>query len=177
MANSTIQLVTSSGGYVSVRAVDNGDGTFSIGESVVGTVAVSSATPTAANILNGYLNFTNSTAATTIITIPAGRTWIGEIGASCSAGEVAAGTAIPSARAVFTTAGTGVTPAAGTVFVVDARSGANAATGTASSGAQNFGKARLVVVAPAGNSVTVQVTSTNSGTSSEVDAYAIGELQ
>lgn len=132
--------------------------------------------PAAANVLAGYQGFTSTTGATTIITVPQNRTWVGTIGASCSCAEVAAGTAAPIATATITTAGTGVTPAAGTYFLVDARAGANAATGTVGDGCANFGSTPFVVVAPAGNAVTIQVASTNAGTTSRVDAFASGVL-
>jgi hypothetical protein len=132
--------------------------------------------PQAANILAGRQTFTSTTGATTIITIPAGRTWIGHVGASVSAAEVAAGTAQPQATATFTTVGTGVTPTAGTYLVIDARSGANAATGVVGDGITNFGDTVWIVAAPLANTVTIAVASTNVGTSALVDAYAFGML-
>lgn len=132
---------------------------------------------TTANILAGYQTFTSTTAATTLITVPQGRTWVGTVGASCSAQEAAAGTVAAQARAVITTAGTNVTPAAGTYLAVEAKVGANAAGGTVGAQGNNAAWIPLVVVAPAGNSVTVQVASTNAGTASVVDAFASGMLQ
>ena len=132
--------------------------------------------PAAADILCGFQSFTATTGATTLITVPAGRTWIGEIGASVDCAIAAASATAGQALAVFTTAGAGVTPAAGTYLAVEARAGANAATGAVGSSATNFACAAFVVVAPGGNSVTVQVASTNAGTSSRVDAFATGRL-
>jgi hypothetical protein len=142
----------------------------------VQAVAAFPGTTTAANILNGFQSFTSTTGATTLITVPAGREWAGEVGASCTAAEVGAGTAAAQARAVFAVAGTGVTPAAGTVFAVEARAGANVATGTVGSQAANANRMKLRVIAPVGNSVTITVASTNAGTNATVDAYASGEL-
>jgi len=133
--------------------------------------------PATGDILSGYQTFTSTTVATTVITVPQGRTWVGTISANCSCAEAAAGTAQPQARAVFTTAGTNVTPAAGSYFAVDARSGANAAAGLVGSGGSNFGSTPFTITAPAGNSVTLQVTTTLAGTASVVDASAIGNLQ
>lgn len=133
--------------------------------------------PTATDILAGRQTFTSTTGATTLITVAAGRTWVGYIGASVSCAEVAAGTAAPIATATFTTAGTNVVPAAGTYAVVDARAGANAATGVVGDGCANFGSYVWTVVAPAGNSVTIQVASTNAGTTSLVEAAAYGVMQ
>lgn len=132
--------------------------------------------PAAADILAGHQSFTATTAATTLITIPAGRTWAGTIGASVDCAVAAASATAGQAAATFTTAGVGVTPAAGTYFVVEARAGANAATGTGGSQAANFGSTPFTVVAPAGNSVTIQVASTNAGTNSLVEAFASGQL-
>lgn len=69
-----------------------------------------------------------------------------------------------------------MTPAAGTYSVVDARSGANAATGTVGTQGNNFGSTPFVVVAPAGNSVTIAVAATCAGTASLVEAFASGRL-
>jgi len=140
-------------------------------------VGVTPAVPTAANILDGQRTDVATTAAATLITVPAGRTWIGTVAISCVATEAAAGAAVAFADGVLTTAGAGVTPAAGAVFEVQALAAANAATGTVGSQSAVFGSIRLVVVAPGGNAVTVQAASTISGGSSKVAFSAIGELQ
>lgn len=137
---------------------------------------VTSGAPAAANILNGFLSFAATTGATTLITIPAGRTWKGEIGVSCAAAVAAASTVAGQARGVVAVAGTNVVPAAGTIMAVEAKAGANAATGTVGAQAANEGSMKAVVVAPAGNAVTVTVATTQAGTSSVVDAWASGEL-
>jgi hypothetical protein len=66
----------------------------------------------AANILVGCVS-----TATTIITIPAGRTWKGRISLNATATVAASGAAI-SSRATVSTAGATVTPAAGVVLGV-----------------------------------------------------------
>lgn len=139
-------------------------------------INVIQATPAAANLVSGYLNFTSTTAATTLITVPAGKTWQGTAGASCDVAQAAATATAGVARAVFTTVGAGATPAAGTIFAVEARAGANAATGTVGSQAANSAALPMTIVAPSGNAVTVAVASTCAGTNTSVDAWASGVL-
>lgn len=139
--------------------------------------ATAGAAIAAADVLAGRQTFSSTTSATTLITVPAGRTWVGVIGATCVAVEVAAGTVAAVATATFTTAGTGVTPAAGTYLVLSSQTGANAATGLVGDNDSTFGSIPFTVIAPAGNSVTVAVASTNAGTTSLVDAFAAGTLQ
>lgn len=126
------------------------------------------------DILNGFQTFAATTAATTIITIPAGETWQGNIFVSCAAGEVGAGAAQPQATAIISTAGAGAIPAAGNWIRVDAVAGANVAAGTVGDGATNAATIPFVAVAPAGNSITIQAASTNVGTFSQVSVSAIG---
>lgn len=140
------------------------------------SLPVDMAKPDAANVLTGRVATTATTAATTIVTVPAGRTWVGTVGASVSCAVTAATATEGRASAVISTAGTGVTPAAGVYLGVDAVAGANAATGTTGNGAANYGSAPLAVVAPAGNAVTIQVATTNTGTVARVDAFASGML-
>lgn len=130
--------------------------------------------PTAANVVNGYLTFTATTVATTLLTVAAGQTWVGQVGATCSVGIAAASATAGRARAVFATAGTGVTPTAGTIFAVEAKVGANSATGTVGGSGNVANSMNVVVIAPAGNAVTVTVETTNAGTASVVDAWASG---
>jgi hypothetical protein len=132
------------------------------------------ATPAAATVLAGYQSFTNTTAATTLVTIPAGKTWQGTVAVSAACAEAAAGTGQPQALGVISVAGAGATPAAGNYFAVQAMCGANAATGATGDGDSNFGSIPMIVVAPAGNSVTIQVTTTTAGTAARIDASAIG---
>lgn len=133
--------------------------------------------PAAANVLAGFQSFSVSTAATTVITVPAGRTWVGTLAITCACLEAAAGTAAPQATGIVTTAGVGVTPAAGTYLRCDALGGSNLAGGTAGTGGNNAVATPFVVVAPGGNSVTVQAASTCVGTGTVVSVTAIGLLQ
>lgn len=144
--------------------------------SATSPVPTTSGAATAANVLNGFQTFTATTGATTLLTVPAGRTWVGKVGAGCSTTVAAAGLTAGQARAVIATAGAGVTPAAGTVFAVEANAAVNAATGTVGSSAQASQVMPLTVVAPGGNSVTLTVVTTQGGTSSRVDAWASGAL-
>lgn len=139
-------------------------------------VSTSQGAPAAANILNGFQTFTATTVATTLLTIPAGRTWVGQVGVACAVEVAAAATTAGQARGVVAVAGTGATPAAGTVFAVEAKAGANAATGTVGTSGNNHALLTVAVVAPSGNAVTVTVTTTISPTQGVVDAFAVGSL-
>jgi hypothetical protein len=132
--------------------------------------------PPAADILCGRAIFAVTTAATTLITIPAGRTWYGTIGASCSCSVAPTNTGAGNAKVVFQTAGTNVTPAAGIYFGVEAKCSQNSATGISGTQGDNFGSTHFVVVAPAGNSVTLDVVTTQAGSATSVDAFAAGRL-
>lgn len=152
-----------------LKVTDNGDGTA--------TLNVASGTTAAANVLVGFQSFTATTAATTVLTVPAGRTWVGTVGVACSVANAAANATAGVSRAVVTTAGAGATPAAGTILAVEAKCGANAATGTV--GSQNAVRQALTftVVAPGGNAVTIQCATTVTGTAGVVDVTATGALQ
>lgn len=165
--NRGVVLVDGNGNVV--KATDNGDGTA--------TLNVAGGTPAAANVLTGSLSHAVTTGAATIITVPAGRTWVGTVGISCSVSVTAAATTQGLARGVVAVAGAGVTPSAGTVLAVDAKAAANAATGTVGSQGGNALAMPLTVIAPIGNSVTVTLASTITGTVGQVDAYASGALQ
>lgn len=145
-----------------------------------GGTAPNTTTPTAANIADGFATAT-VTGATTLVTVPAGRTWVGYVGASAATAVTAAGTVEGQATAAITTAnGTGTpTPAAGTYCRTDAVAGANAAGGTAgSSSASAVDGQRLVVVASAGGTALIQLSATIAGgTGQVVSGWALGELQ
>lgn len=144
----------------------------------MGAASVSSAltSPAAANLLTGYLGpYISSQPATTLITVPANRTWIGKVGASCSvrvtAGEAGAG----QAKCVFTVAGATATPAAGTLFAVEAAAAGNAATGAVGSQG-NVSQSEDVVVIAGASAATIQVTTTEAGSAPVVHAWALGQL-
>jgi len=69
-----------------------------------------------------------------------------------------------------------VAPAAGTVLVIDSMAGTNAATGVTGTQGGNFGRVPFTVIAPVGNSVTIAVAATATGSGATVDAYASGAL-
>lgn len=137
---------------------------------------IEAAIPSAADIRNGRVAVAATTAATTLLTVPAGRTWVGEVGASVACTTYPNGTTAGLASAVISTAGAGVTPAAGNVFGVDAMTAQNLSTGGSGIGNSNFGSMPLTVVAPAENDVTIQVAATITGTAGRVDAFASGKL-
>lgn len=140
------------------------------------SLATSPASTAVANVLDGFQTFGATTAATTIITIPQGRTWVGTITVSCSCLNIAAQAGNAQALGVVTVAGVGVTPPAGSVFAVQALAAANAAGGTVGSQGMNTGATPLTVIAPAGNAVTIQIAATGGGSSMRVDCSAIGVL-
>jgi hypothetical protein len=111
----------------------------------VETIPIKPGTP---NILSSGVAVTNSVAATVLITIPAGRTWYGSI---CVNANNLVGASGSDSFAMVTTAGTGVTPAAGTKLAYG--------TATGSSGGQGAGlSGPTYVTAPSGNAVTLMVT-------------------
>lgn len=133
--------------------------------------------PSAANILAGQLSHTATTAATTILTVPAGRTWVGTLTISCAVQSPAANATTSSARGAIATAGVGVTPAAGTYLACEAKNGANAATGTVGTQAAQTVFIPFIVIAPGGNSVTITGTTTIvGGGTGVVDYAAAGQL-
>lgn len=134
--------------------------------------------PTATDIVVGYLQHTSTTGAATLLTVAAGRTWVGEVHISVAGSKAAAATGNGLVSAVIATAGTNVVPAAGTQFVVSARIGANAATGTVGTEGNNSGVIKMTIVAPAGNAVTLTLASTLTNVSEgAVDVSAIGIQQ
>jgi hypothetical protein len=107
--------------------------------------------PVAANVLDGFTRF----GSTVLITVPAGRTWIGMVGISGTLVDAPAAGAT-NASAGITTTGTGVIPAAGTyvelVLTAPAAGTILNAGGTGTSGSITM---PMVVVAPVGNAVTL----------------------
>lgn len=131
--------------------------------------------PPAADVNAGHLSHTITTAATTLLTVPAGKTWIGEVVISAALSKAAAAAGDGSARGVIATAGTGVVPTAGTQLAIEAKAGANVATGTSGTSGNNSVRVKMTVVAPAGNAVTLTLASTvANATEGRVDASAIG---
>lgn len=135
---------------------------------------------TPSNILTGYqtVSASGTSGPTTVITIPAGETWQGVCQASVTASGPAANTTQAQAVVVFASAGTGVVPPAGPICAVAVQCGANAATGTVGVGGSNNISPLVTVAAPAGNSVTITITTTIAAgsTAGRVDASCVGTL-
>lgn len=143
-----------------------------------GCLRVAPQRPTAADIVTGYLQHTSTTGAATVLTVAAGRTWVGVVTVSVAASKAAAATGNGLVSALIATAGTNVSPAAATVLAVSARIGANAATGTTGTSGSNSLAMKMTITAPAGNSVTLSLASTlTSTTEGAVDASCFGVLQ
>jgi len=77
------------------------------------SLPVETAAPLAADVLAGRQVFTATTAATTIATVPAGRTWQGSIGASVSCAVTAGVATAGQASALLSVAGANATPPPG----------------------------------------------------------------
>jgi hypothetical protein len=88
--------------------------------------------------------------------------------------NVASGGVAASGVVSVSTAGTGVTPAAGVQYQADTSAPASAASGVGTVDRAVIGPAPLYVVAPAGNVVTLVVAS--SGTITKLDVHAVGYL-
>ena len=134
-------------------------------------------TPGGNDILDGLQTFAATAAATTVITVPAGRTWTGTIAISCACQNAGANAATAQATGIVSTAGAGVLPAAGNYLRCDALAGANVAAGTVGDSGDNFLSSPFTVVAPLGNAVTVQAAATVAGSGGQVSVSAIGALQ
>ena len=92
-----------------------GDGTVTVVQPTYANLnaTVKPYAPAAADILSGGVNVVNSAASTTIITVPAGRTWFGSVN---FAAQYSGGASSLINDVTILTAGTGVTPAAGTIM-------------------------------------------------------------
>jgi hypothetical protein len=145
-----------------------------------GAGVVSIAPPVVANVLDGNGTLTTQPSTTTLITVPAGRTWIGQVTVSL-AGQNPPVTATGSQGAAVSTSGAGGAPGSGTVAArVDIELAATV-TGALSGEQANAAVAgqRLVIVAGATPvSVQLQTFATTGVVTSFVAAgSAIGELQ
>jgi hypothetical protein len=139
------------------------------------TVPVAAGKPATADIIVGQLSHTTTTGATTLLTIAAGKTWQGVITVCAAGSKAAATTGSGEVKATIATAGTNVTPAAGTVMIVRAQMGANAATGVTGTQGNSTVTMPITVNAPVGNSVTLTLqTDLTAVTVGTVDATASG---
>jgi len=109
------------------------------------TVRTEVSVPTAGNVLSGGVIVNNSNVATTFLTIPAGRSWNGSVSVSAANGVTVA----TDGNTSVVTAGTGVSPAAGTVIAV--------ALSKRDTGTGQIVMPDVWVFAPSGNSVTLQL--------------------
>lgn len=131
------------------------------------------ATPT--NVLDGFQAVTATTGATTLVTVPLGRTWVGTVSMNAGVTVAAASATAGNAQAILSLSGAGSTPAAGNYFQVNAVAGANAATGLVGSDGNDSLSSPFTVVAGA-NNVLIQSTITITGTSGFINISVIGEL-
>jgi hypothetical protein len=143
-----------------LRAADMGDGS-KIPYGLSGA-------PQGADLLNGFVS-----AAGTLLTIPAGATWVGAITITAIT-AVASGGATASGTVSVSTAGSGVLPAAGVQYQADTNAPASASGGVGTADRAVVGPAPLIVVAPAANAVTLVVAV--SGTITKTDVHAVGYL-
>lgn len=163
------------GNPVQIGGKDGSGNAQAILTDTTGAVATYSSAPAAASILAGSQSYTATQAATTIITIPAGNVWVGQVSISASVGIAAASTTAGQALGVVTTTGAGTTPAAGQVMDCEARAGANAATGTVGSSGSNSCVLDMVVHCASGT-CTLAGATTQAGTASRVSFSAAGRL-
>lgn len=147
-----------------VRIVGNDDSKAASVTSM-GALAVDTAGSLADpnNILSGTVTVTNSTSPGTIITIPAGRQWVGDVSVSLAS----TGAAIVAAS--VSVVGTNSVPATGTVV---ARVNVG---GLTSGGFQDSLTCRVRAVAPTGNSISLWLTN-SSATTNTSSAAANGVL-
>jgi hypothetical protein len=152
--------VKSTTGGSDFRVADEGDGS-KIPYGLNGA-------PAGADLLNGFVS-----AAGTLLTIPAGATWVGNI-VITAVTNVASGGSSASGTVSVSTAGSGVLPTAGVQYQADTSAPASAASGVGTEDRAVVGPAPLTVVAPAANAVTLTVAS--SGTITKMDVHAVGYL-
>lgn len=134
--------------------------------------------PTAGDVLAANASVTSTTASTALITVSAGRTWVGTVCLSVAGSKAGAATGNGEVLASILTAGTNVVPAAGTYFEVDTAIGANVVAGTVGTNGANANCTQFTAVAPAGNTITVNYAATcTSTTACRVSASANGVMQ
>lgn len=138
---------------------------------------VTQAAPSSANVLDGYATSNSTAGPTTLLTVPAGRTWVGTLTLQAAISNAAANAVNGNASVGMSIAGVGSTPPNGNVAGVVALCGANAATGTVGSQDSTSVSVPLTIIAPAGNSVLLQWTSSFAGTSGLIIMMATGALQ
>jgi hypothetical protein len=130
--------------------------------------------PMAAQVLDAYSSVVATQAATTILTVPAGRVWQGQVTLECGSQEAAAGTV--AAQAIGVLSVSGAAAPVGNVLRADALAGANAAGGTVGADATGSNASPLVIVASATAPALLQLAATVAGTAGQVNASAVGLL-
>lgn len=136
---------------------------------------VSQNVPSAANVLDGSATANGGT----IITVPAGRTWIGTAGVSIDAANPPV-TANGRRTIGIQTAGTGVSPAAGTTYVGASVNLPDTIAGAVMGESQTADAfSQMVIVAPITNAVTMILVTATAGviTTSQLLGWAVGVLQ
>jgi hypothetical protein len=124
------------------------------------TVGVEPVAVNPASVLANSVVVTNSVTQTNVLTVPAGRTWVGQVVVIST--NLITVAAAQNTRAII--AGTGALPAVGTIIAL-----ATSARDTASTvvAAKN-----VTITAPSGNAVTVDLlNSTNATYSGTVSCY------
>lgn len=143
--------------------------------STSGGTGSGSVTP--ANILSGFTTFAASGGPATVLTIPAGRIWVGTITLQCAVSEAAAGAVGGVATLTLAQAGNVGLPALGTIARCDAVSGANAAGGTTGSESTSTVQIPWTCQAGGGGPMVFNVTAVISGTAGQASCTVAGALQ
>lgn len=113
-------------------------------------------------VLSGTQTVSNAVTQTTVLTIPAGRTWVGTVTAMAT--NTATVAAVANVKAV--TAGTNVAPAVATVLAV--------AVGCRDTATTVQVTPNITVTAPVGNAVTIDLVNSSATTfSGTVLAYGL----
>lgn len=115
-------------------------------------------------VLSAVQIVSNSVTQTSVLTVPAGRTWIGTVTAVATSGATVA--SAQNVRAI--TAGTGAAPAVGTVLAV--------ATGARDTASTVQVTPNITITAPAGNAVTVDLLNSTATTFTGT-VFCYGQLQ
>lgn len=143
-----------------------------------GNLRIAPQRPATGDILTNSATVTATTGTTALSTVPAGRTAVGDVCVSVSGSKAAAATGNGEVLGTVLSAGTSVTPAAGTYFEVDTAMGANAATGTTGTNGSDSNCTKWTQTSPAGNSTTINyVTTCTSTTACRISVSFNGTLQ
>lgn len=153
--------INDAGGSVTV------DGTVTANAGT-GNFLSKSYTPAVADILCGGVTVTNSTTATVFLTIPANRTWYGNIGVNSLDTATAA---VGFGTCVVTTTGANTTPVAGTILVKNTTH-----PGGTGSGGQSFSNIPFIWINTGASGATLTVTLSGAAATFTCNAFANGVL-